>query len=601
MVSLSSFVGGAAGGATVNIIIRGVDKFSSTFKKAGIGMRALGVAASAAAIAVGVIGIAMIKLGKTTIKLASDLEQNQIAFETMLGSAQEATKFLTKLSDFAKKTPFEIAGIRLSARQLLAVGFEAKEVLPTLKAVGDVAAGIGRGQEGLQRLILNLGQVKTQAKLTGRELRDFAVLGVPLINVLSKTLGVTTAEIFKLTSAGKISSEVVVQAFMDMSSEGGRFANLSEKFATTVVGRFSNVKDELTLLGEDLGAFLTEPMKELAQTLFDDVIPQFEELVPLVGEKMAGAIRTLTPLLAEMTKGFTKLAQVLFADVGDSLDNTQEKTITLSKIIGLIPLTFAEVAAGLRLVFGNTLDVINLGMAQFIVTLSVLSDSTIKPIDKFRVMSERIRDINFQMGESVRERKEWLHSMFEVKDATESLTESLDEEVDVMKLLNDEFAKSALGITLFGDNAEILAEGPLRILIDGIKELDETTRRFGEGFAATRELFIGGEKVIRSFAGATADIRAGGATRKFKIVGGEIAKDPQGNPILNDFISRPGQPLQKFSSADTIIGTKDPASIGGLIGGDVNIQINATINNDTDVEVLANRIGDVVHQQLARR
>jgi len=60
------------------------------------------------------------------------LEQTQVAFGTMLGSADKAKKLLTDLSDFAQKTPFELTGLRSTAKQLLAFGVSAEEMIPTL-------------------------------------------------------------------------------------------------------------------------------------------------------------------------------------------------------------------------------------------------------------------------------------------------------------------------------------------------------------------------------------------------------------------------------------------------------------------------------------
>lgn len=90
---------------------------------------------------------------------------------------------LAQLSDFAQKTPFELQGVRTNAQQLLGMGVSLENIIPTLKMLGDVSAGLN---VPLERLALNYGQVITQGKLTGRELRDFAVAGVPLLEELAK-------------------------------------------------------------------------------------------------------------------------------------------------------------------------------------------------------------------------------------------------------------------------------------------------------------------------------------------------------------------------------------------------------------------------------
>lgn len=132
--------------------------------------------ATAVAVATGVSLIA-----KESIKQADLFEQSQIAFSTMLGSAEKANQLLADLADFAKNTPFGLQDIEQNAKQLLAMGSSSEEVLKELKMLGDVSAGLS---VPLWRLSLNFGQVRTQGKLTGRELRDFNVAGVPLIDTL---------------------------------------------------------------------------------------------------------------------------------------------------------------------------------------------------------------------------------------------------------------------------------------------------------------------------------------------------------------------------------------------------------------------------------
>lgn len=257
-------------------------------------------------------GMRLKMLGFTTVAVAgiaklaqqaSKLEQLEIGFTTMLGSAEAARAKIEELSDFAQKTPFTLPGVENAARSLLAVGFSAEELIPTLKAVGDVSAGLGRGEEGLQRLILNLGQVRTQGKLTGRELRDFAVLGVPLIDELAKSLGKTKKEITEMTSAGEITDEIVTQAFKNMTEEGGRFANLMAKQNKTLLGQWSNMKDALTLLARELGEPLVEPLTKVTQKVikFAEAIGKFVEENPELVKIIADAGLKFTALLAVLT------------------------------------------------------------------------------------------------------------------------------------------------------------------------------------------------------------------------------------------------------------------------------------------------------------
>lgn len=273
--------------------------------------RGIGVAALVAA---GVALRAMKGAIEGIIKAAGNFEQVNVAFETMFGNARLAQIKLEQLQDFATRTPFTLPGVEAAARSLIAVGFTAKELLPTLKTLGDISAGLGRGEEGLRRLILNLGQVKAQAKLTGRELRDFAILGVPILESLADITGKSKAEIQALTQAGEISSELVVQAFENMTKEGGRFNNLMEKMNKTTFGLFSNLKDEITLVQRELGSGLIPVMKEALQVSIK-LSKSIRELVQANKGAAAGAVLGAGAALALATAYLALAGAAAFAGI----------------------------------------------------------------------------------------------------------------------------------------------------------------------------------------------------------------------------------------------------------------------------------------------
>lgn len=290
------------------------------------------------------------------------VEQLQVAFETMLGSAQQAKKVIGDLSQFAANTPFTLPGVERSAKMLLAFGFEAQQLIPLLKNIGDVASGLSLGEDGLQRLILNLGQVQAQGKLTGRELRDFAVAGVPLLDELAKSLGKTKAEIQEMVSQGQILSGDVIQAFQNMSGEGGRFENLMDKQSKTLLGLWSNLKDQVTLLSRELGVRLLPIGKLVVTTLISlvtgavSVVKGFFKAWDAVARMFAVIIKILNPVKQQFADLITLISQLkgqmsgmtgvisfvikAFNKVGEVIVNVAMKAVTafinlMSKLPGV--------------------------------------------------------------------------------------------------------------------------------------------------------------------------------------------------------------------------------------------------------------------------
>ncbi len=167
---------------------------------------------------------------KGALSAAGAMEQVNIAFTTMLGSAEAAAALQKDLIEFAKKTPFALKGIFGSTKQLLAFGIAQEEIIPTMKTLGNIAAGVG---EPIERLALVFGQVKATGRLLGEDLNQFAQLGVPLLHALSKSLGVSKQEVMRLKEEGKISFNDVKTALESLTKEGGVFFNLMENQSKT--------------------------------------------------------------------------------------------------------------------------------------------------------------------------------------------------------------------------------------------------------------------------------------------------------------------------------------------------------------------------------
>ncbi len=173
----------------VQVIVDAKDNASATLKNVGNGIREVGEKSQvttgqliAGTAALGAMVGGAVKLIGSMVGVASSMEQNRIAFQTMLGSADLAKKTLTDLSNFAMKTPFNLPQVVEASQRLLAYNVSAEELIPTLTTLGNISAGVGR--EKLPQLILAFGQVKAATKLTGMELRQFSEAGVPLLQAL---------------------------------------------------------------------------------------------------------------------------------------------------------------------------------------------------------------------------------------------------------------------------------------------------------------------------------------------------------------------------------------------------------------------------------
>lgn len=218
-------------------LLSGVENVSRRVRNIGAGLTAF-------------VSLPIAAIGLKSVQTASQLEQMDIAFTTILGDAAKAKTLMKELFDFVKETPFQIKDVQKNAQLLLGMGIEADKLIPTLNAMGNVAAGLS---VPLERIALNFGQVRAQGKLTGPELRDFARAGIPIIRKLAEVLGIAESQVRDFVSKGKVSFKDVEKAFFGMSAAGGTFFNLMKKQSKTTAGLWSNLMDSVTLAGAELG------------------------------------------------------------------------------------------------------------------------------------------------------------------------------------------------------------------------------------------------------------------------------------------------------------------------------------------------------------
>ena len=179
-----------------------------------------------------------------------EFQQLGIAFEVMLDSKEKSVKLMQEQIAFSQKTPFTLLDVATNTKQLMAMGVAYEDVMGTMKALGDVAAGVS---VPISRVAINYGQVMTLGRLQEREVRDFAMAGIPLIEELAKNLGKSKQEITEMISESQIAATDVTKAFQTMSGEGGKFFNLMEKQNASITGQISNLQDKIQVMLNEIG------------------------------------------------------------------------------------------------------------------------------------------------------------------------------------------------------------------------------------------------------------------------------------------------------------------------------------------------------------
>lgn len=184
------------------------------------------------------------------MSVRGEFQQLEVAFTTMLGSADKANDLMSQLVRTAATTPFDLKSVSEGAKQLLAYGTQADEVNGTLIRLGDIAAGLSIP---LNDLVYLYGTTMTQGRMFTQDLRQFQGRGIPIADELAKIFGVTKDKVGELVTAGKVGAAEVQQAIENMTNAGSRFGGLMEKQSHTITGQISNIEDAIDSMFNDIG------------------------------------------------------------------------------------------------------------------------------------------------------------------------------------------------------------------------------------------------------------------------------------------------------------------------------------------------------------
>lgn len=302
-----------ADGKVVIEILGDAAKFEASLSKieksASSGLGSLGSAASdiggalTAGVTVPLAGAAA-AAGKWALDTASAAEQADIAFSTMLGP-EKAKKLIADLSDFAARTPFEMAGLTSATQKLLAYGFAAEDVIPLLTSVGDATAGLGAGQEGIDAVTRALGQMQAKGKVMAEEMLQLTEVGIPAWQYLADALGTDVAGAQQLVTKGAVDANTAIKALQDGMNRD--FGGLMAEQATTLQGTLSNLTDSAANAVRTLKD--TDGWKQAAEavsTLADALGPFVEKLVPIADEgfqQLATVVEDVAGAIGDMDEG----------------------------------------------------------------------------------------------------------------------------------------------------------------------------------------------------------------------------------------------------------------------------------------------------------
>lgn len=239
-----------------------------------------------------------IELVKDSVRMAADLEQTSIAFETMLGSAEKAASVMADLRKFAYDTPFSNNDVTAGARQLLAYGVAVDQLIPTLNLIGNASASTA---SSLKDNLRTYGQVMTAGVLHQQDLNEFTQRGFNLNPHIAKVKGIDVSQVRKAIENSQVDKNDFLQAFIALDK--AQFSGGLEKQAKSLKGAFEQLGDAWDMTKLKLGQVIVR------ETGLYQITKDAESFSKMLGRSIgspefARGVR----FVADLTKGVAQLA-----------------------------------------------------------------------------------------------------------------------------------------------------------------------------------------------------------------------------------------------------------------------------------------------------
>lgn len=266
------------------------------------------------------------------IRTGGEMEKQHIAMQSILGDMQNANTMFNQTKELALQSPFTFSELNRDVKQLAAYGVEYENLYDTTKRLADMASGLG---VSFERIALAFGQVQARGWLDGKELRQIAYAGIPLLDRLSKYYSlregkkITTSDVKKRITNREVSFQDVKNIFWEMTDAGGQFYNMQLTLSETLLGRYNKLKDAWEIMLSDFArgdSVIGGTFKTILDSL-TYIVQQMHTLGPV----MAAAFTSFA-----IKRGLTSLgsggAASFLSNKANLADNAQAKLMQGQKL-----------------------------------------------------------------------------------------------------------------------------------------------------------------------------------------------------------------------------------------------------------------------------
>lgn len=282
-------------------------------------------------------GVSFAALAKQVVQIRGEVQQLEVAFETMLGSKEKADTLMSEIIDLAAKTPLGLQDVSNATKMLLAYGSTAEEVTGEIKMLGNIASGLSIP---LNDLIYLYGTTRTQGRMFTLDLRQFMGRGIPLAGELAKQFGTTKDKVSELVTAGRVGFPEMQRALQAMTSEGGKFNNLMEKQSATITGQISKLQDSIYQMFNEIGQSSEGVISDLISGA-SWVVEHYQEILNVLKSVIAayGSYKAALILVAAAQKAMALASSIkMYAQLATYITSAKDAMLLFNMAVKANPI-----------------------------------------------------------------------------------------------------------------------------------------------------------------------------------------------------------------------------------------------------------------------
>ena len=351
----------------------------------------------------GVIGgvTALKQLASEIIRVRGEFQSMDTAIETMVGKDM-ANRLIPQIKELAKISPLTVSDMVGAEKMMLGFNIQAEDTIRYLQALSDISMG---DSVKFKSLTLAFSQMSAAGKLMGQDLNQMINAGFNPLQIISEKTGKSIAALKEEMSKGAVSAEMVQQAFIDATSAGGKFYNMSTNASKTINGQISMMEDAWDAALNDMGKASEGVIMEGIQAT-TALIQNYET----VGKVLIGLV---------VTYGTYRTA-VMLATLATSKHTVAEITLTNVRILA----RKAQLALNASMLTNPYVAVATV-LTGLIVTMWAFHDSTTTTEAANKSLADTLEGVKQKQKEHKEVIEELINKATDEKNATNERNDAL--------------------------------------------------------------------------------------------------------------------------------------------------------------------------------